>query len=160
MDASEGKQLIPACAAAHRQTRFFGEERRNLGGRILRDIGKRTLRDDVSAVRACLRTHFNHPIRLGENLRVMVNENDGVSVGNQVAHDADQADDVCRMQTDGRLIQHIKHAGRPVADGAGKRMRWRSPVERRGGRAVGGSGSQAPNPSAALRHFGTNRRCF
>ena len=89
MDAPEGKQLIPSCAAAHRQACFFGEERRNPGGGILRDIGKRTLRDDVSAVRACLRPHFNHPIRLGENLRVVVNENDGVSVGNQVAHDAD-----------------------------------------------------------------------
>ena len=63
-------------------------------------------------------------------------------------------DDVCRMQTDGRFIQHIKHAGRPVADGAGKLHALAFAGGERGGRSGRGSGSQAPDPSAERRHFG------
>ena len=42
------------------------------------------------------------------------------------------------MQTDGRLIQHIKHAGRPVADGAGKLHALAFAGGECGGRAVEG----------------------
>lgn len=59
----------------------------------------------------------------------MVDQNDGVAVGDQIVHHTGQAHDIRRVQADGRLVKHIEDAGRAVAHCAGQLLRWRSPVE-------------------------------
>ena len=68
----------------------------------------------------------------------MIDENDGIAVRHEVVHHSGEAHDVGRVQTDARLIEHIEHAGRAVAHGAGQlhplplasRERRRGAVER------------------------------
>ena len=50
----------------------------------------------------------------------MIDENDGIAVRHEVVHHSGEAHDVGRVQTDARLIEHIEHAGRAVAHGAGQ----------------------------------------
>ena len=66
----------------------------------------------------------------------MVDKDDRVAVGNQVVHDAVQADDVRGVQPDGWLIQHVQHAGGAVANGAGQLHTLAFPGGERRGRAV------------------------
>ena len=50
----------------------------------------------------------------------MVDQHDGVAVRQKVVHDAEQALHVGGVEPDRRLVQHVEHARRPVADGAGE----------------------------------------
>ena len=72
----------------------------------------------MAAVGSCLRPHLYDPVSLLQNLRIVIHENDGVAVGYQIVHYTGETDDVRGVQTDGRLVQHIKDAGCAVADGA------------------------------------------
>ena len=84
------------------------------------------------------RSHLDEPIRLFQNLRIMVDQQHRIPVRHQVAYHAVQSHDVGRMQPDGGLVKHIQHTGRPVAYRPGKlhplplsgREGGRSPVER------------------------------
>ena len=66
------------------------------------------------------RAHFNEPVGVFQNLRVVVHQDDGVAVGNQVPHDPPEALTIGGVQTDGGLVQHVEHPGGPVADGPGQ----------------------------------------
>ena len=46
----------------------------------------------------------------------MIHQQHGVTVPDQIVHDAVQSDDIGRMQSDGRLIQHVQDARRAVPD--------------------------------------------
>ena len=50
----------------------------------------------------------------------MVDQNDGIAVGDQIVHHTGQAHDIRRVQADGRLVKHIEDAGRSVAHCAGQ----------------------------------------
>ena len=65
-----------------------------------------------------LRAHFHQVVRRGQDARVVIDHHYRVAVGQQVAHDAQQAVDVGRMQADRGLVQHVKHAGGAIAHGA------------------------------------------
>ena len=65
------------------------------------------LRDDMAAFCTGFRAHFNEPIGLAQNLRVVVDKQNGVAVVDEIVHHAGEADDVRRVQADGRLIEHI-----------------------------------------------------
>ena len=82
--------------------------------------GHRALCNDAAALCAGLRPHLNDPVGFVQDLRVVIDENDGIAVRHQVVHHSGEAHDVGRVQADGRLIQHIEHAGRAVAHGAGQ----------------------------------------
>lgn len=60
-------------------------------------------------------TDFDEPVRLAEDLDVVVDENDGVPVLQQVSHDAEQSVHIGGMQADGGFVQDVEHAGRLVA---------------------------------------------
>ena len=66
----------------------------------------------------------------------MVDQNDGVAVIHQIVHHAGEADDVGRVQTDGRLIQHVEDARRAVAHGTGQLHPLALAGGERGSRAV------------------------
>ena len=84
------------------------------------DIGNTSLRNDMAAPGAGIRPHFDEPVRLRENLRLVIDQYHGISVGDQITHHAGQPDDVGRMQPDRRFIQHIQDARGTVADGTGQ----------------------------------------
>ena len=68
----------------------------------------------------------------------MVDHNNRIAIAKQIIHHTQQAFDIGRMEADRRLIEHIEHAGRAVAHGAGQlhplplagRERRRGAVER------------------------------
>ena len=96
------------------------------------------------------RSHFDYPVCLGEDLRVVIDEDDGVSVIDEILHDADKADDVCRMEPDGRLVQDIKNARRPVSDGAGKLHSLSLPGRESRGGTIQQRDIQGPDPAVFL----------
>ena len=78
----------------------------------------------------------------------MIDEQDGVAVRHQVVHDAVQAHDVRRVQTDGRLVEDVQHARRPVPHRAGKLHPLALPRGERGGRPVEGQVGEPQVPQA------------
>ena len=98
----------------------------------------RSLRDDMPAGRARARAHFHQMVGFGEYLRVVIDQQHGIAVGHQIAHHAREADDVGGMQADGRLVQHVEHAGCAVAHSAGKLHPLPLAGGERGGGAVKG----------------------
>ena len=92
----------------------------DLGARVGGDLRDRALGDDVSALRAGGGAHFDEPVRVLEDLGIVIDQHDRVAVGDQVAHHAAQALDVRGMQADGRLVEHVEHAGGAVAHRAGQ----------------------------------------
>ena len=99
---------------------FSGEERPDLGLRLCLQISYRPFGNDMSTLSSRFRPHLDHPVGLFQDLGVVVHQNDRVAIGHEVVHHTGQAHDVRRMQADGRLIQHIEHAGGAVADGPGQ----------------------------------------
>ena len=79
-----------------------------------------SFRNDHPAFCSRFRSHLDKPVGILKDLCIMIDQQNGVSVSHKVMHDAAQADDICRMQPDGRFIQHIQDAGRSVAHRAGK----------------------------------------
>ena len=55
-----------------------------------------------------------------EHAHVMVHDHHGIAVRHQVVHHAEQPIHVRGMQADGRLVEHIQHAGGAVAHGTGE----------------------------------------
>ena len=74
----------------------------------------------MAALSARFGAHFDDPVGLLQNLRVVVDQDDGVAVGDEIVHHAGKPHDIRRVQTDRRLVEHIEDAGRAVAHGAGE----------------------------------------
>ena len=94
MNDAVGKELFFPRAPPQLCFRRSGEERPDLGDGIFFDRGDRPLGNDVAALRAGLGTHFHDPVRFLQNLRVVVNEDHGVSVRHEIVHHAGQPHDV------------------------------------------------------------------
>ena len=75
-----------------------------------------SLRDHPAAGSSGSRPHFDDPVRLCKNLRIVIHQHHRISIGNQILHHAGQPHDIGGMQTDGRLIQHIQDARGAVPD--------------------------------------------
>ena len=74
----------------------------------------------MATARACHRAHLHQVVARGKHMGVVVDHDDGVAVGHEVAHHAKEAFDICRVQADRRLVEHIEDAGRAVAHGTGQ----------------------------------------
>ena len=59
-------------------------------------------------------------VGMAQYLRVVVDQHDGVSVGDQVVHNTRETCDVGRMKADGGFVEHIHHARSTVAHCAGQ----------------------------------------
>ena len=64
--------------------------------------------------------HLHQPVGGPQHLGVMLHQNDGVAVACQVPDDPQQALHIGGMQPDGRLVQHIQHAGALAAHRPGQ----------------------------------------
>ena len=126
------------CAAARacESRRRPGKKRPDLGGFVSDERIDGALRHNAAALCAGLRTHFDDPVCLREDLRVVIHKQDGISVGDEVVHDRVQPGDICGMQADRGLVQHVEHAGRPVAHRASELHALPLAGRERGGGAV------------------------
>ena len=64
--------------------------------------------------------HFNEMVGGFEHTHVMVHDHHGIAVRHQVMHHAEQPVHVRGVQANGRLVEHIQHAGGAVAHGTGE----------------------------------------
>ena len=78
-----------------------------------------------------------------EHLGIVVHEDDRVAVGHEVVHDPGQSLQVGRVQTDGRLVQHVQHARGAVAHRPGQLDALPLAGGERGGGAVEAEVAQA-----------------
>ena len=86
----------------------------------LLDLVYRTSSDYTAAACSGNGAHLDQIVGFRQYARIVVDNNHGVAVIHQIAHHAHQAVDIGGMQADRRLVQHIKHARRPVAHHAGE----------------------------------------
>ncbi len=122
-------------------------------------LGKRPLRDDPPAVSARARPHLHEPVCGGQDARVVVHHDHRVAVGEQIAHHLDEPVDVGGVQADGRLVQHVQHAGGSVAHGAGQLHALALSGGQRGAPRDRARDSPAPNRRGGAPCAGTTRRC-
>ena len=76
--------------------------------------------DHVTAACSGDGAHIDQIVGFRQYARIVVDNDHGVAVAYQVAHHTNQAVDICRMQANRGLVQHIKHACRSVAHHAGE----------------------------------------
>ena len=88
--------------------------------RIRRDLLYCSFAEDPAALPAGLGAELDDPVREGEDLRVVIDEDDGVAVHDQVLHDARQSLDVGGMQADGGLVEDVENTGGAVSHRPGK----------------------------------------
>ncbi len=103
---------------AHDLRVFAREERRDERMRTALHIPYRALRDHRAAVRAGARPHFDDPVGRAQHARIVVDDDHGVALRLQIAHHAEQAVHVRRVQANRRLVEHIHRAGQLAAHGA------------------------------------------
>ena len=117
MRPSAKRSLFPAGRQRGGRRAQKGSDHR-LG--VLLNFWHSALSDDVTTARTGFGAHLDDPIGLGQHLGVVIHQYHRVTVLDQIVHDAGQAHDVGRVQADGRLVQHVEHAGGAVADRAGQ----------------------------------------
>ena len=78
-------------------------------------FGRRALGDDAAAFLARARPHFDQMLRMLEHMDIVVHDDDRIAVCQKVVHHAEESLDICRMQADRRLVEHVENACRPVA---------------------------------------------
>ena len=115
LNRAEVKQVRLVRPRAHLHGRFTGQECADFRLRVSRNRVDRALCDHIAAVFSGLRSHLDEPVRVLEDFRVVIHQHDRVAVRDQIAHNTAQTLDIGRMQANGRLIEHIQHAGRAVA---------------------------------------------
>jgi len=52
--------------------------------------------------------HVDHVVRDGDHVRVVLHHQDGVALIAKLPQDGDQALVVARVQSDGRLVEHVE----------------------------------------------------
>ena len=103
------------------QTIGLGAQKRSDAAALrLLDLVYPTSGDHIAAARSGNGAHLDQIVGFRQHARVVVDNNHGVAVAYQVAHNANQAIDIGRMQADRRLVQHIKHTCRSITHHAGK----------------------------------------
>ena len=84
--------------------------------RIRHDVGGGAFRDDLTAMNAGARPDIDDVIGGEDRVLVMLDHNDGIAEIAQAAQGFEQPRIVALMQTDRRLIEHVKHASQSRAD--------------------------------------------
>ena len=80
----------------------------------------RTFCDHVAATRSGFRTHLNDPVRFRKDLCIVIYQQYGISIRDQIVHHTVKTDDIRRMKADRRFIQYIQHPCRAVSDCPGQ----------------------------------------
>ncbi len=119
----------------------------------------RALGHDLPAEPPPARAKIHHPVGGGDQAHIVLDQQHGVAQVAQGAQHLDQAGIVARVQTDGRLIQHVEHAGQPRAEQGRQPQPLRLARRERGGGALEGQVAQAnlDQPPDALLQIGHDR---
>ena len=118
-DRAVRKKLLPADLRENAQM-TSGQVRPDNGAGILLHIIDRPFPENPSAAGSRFGSHFNHPVRCLQDLRIMIHQNHRISVCQKIRHDRFQPFDIRRMKADGRFIQYIQHAGGAVSHRPGQ----------------------------------------
>ena len=86
MNLPIGKHFGGVCLLSYRLLGLPGEERSDHGNGIPGEFRYGSLCDHFTAVGAGSGTHLDDPVCLGEDLGVMVNQQDGIAVRDQIVH--------------------------------------------------------------------------
>ena len=103
---------------SHLRTQALGlcaQKRGDAAALRLLDLVYRTSGDHIAAACSGDGAHLDQIVGFRQYARIVVDNNHGVAVAYQVAHNANQTVDICRMQANRRLVQHIEHTRRSVA---------------------------------------------
>ena len=88
------------CVVASHRALIAGEIHANNGIVVIFNFSYSSFSDDRASLCPGFRSHLNEPVRFLQDLRVMVDQQNGVPVPYQVVHDTVQSDNICGMQTD------------------------------------------------------------
>lgn len=97
-----------------------GQKWADLGTGVLLDLCQRALCNDLSALRACFGPQLDQPVCPGQHLGIVVHQDHGIAVCQQILHHTDQPLLIGRMQPDGWLVQHIQYPGGSVTHRPGQ----------------------------------------
>src|SRR5262245_35704548 len=103
--------IIGARAIPRRGARLAEKAARE-ASRIGADVVGRSLGDDAPSLRASPRTELDDPVGRGEELEVVLDGEHGVAQGDQARERREQAVDVPRVKTGGRLVEQKQRASR------------------------------------------------
>ena len=121
-------QVIAPCSSYNKTlavagTQFFGNFDPATTGEVIRrngirmqDIVERTRRDDPAALASGQRSHINDIVRRPHHILVVLDHDDRIARIAQLLEAADQPLVVALVQTDGRLVENIKHVHQLRAD--------------------------------------------
>jgi hypothetical protein len=103
-------------AGGHRDREFAGQILAGERARIGHDLAGRALGDDLAAMHAGAGADIDHIVGGADGVLVMLDHDHGVAEVAQVLERFQQPVIVALVQADGRLVQHIEHAGQARAD--------------------------------------------
>ena len=72
------------------------------------DLFRRALGDNLATTVPALRTHGYDPVRLRDDIEIVLNDDDRVARVHQPMQDPNQFLYIGHVQPDGRLIQHVQ----------------------------------------------------
>ena len=84
-----------------------GEIRSDDRIRVFSDVTDRPFGDHRSSVRSGTASHFHQPVCFLQDLCIMIYQQDRIAVPDKIMHHTVQPYNICRMQTNGRLVQNI-----------------------------------------------------
>src|SRR5207245_7667837 len=77
---------------------------------MLRDLFGRALGDDVAALVAALGTEVDDPVRGLDDVKVVLDDDDGVPLVDELVENLEQAAGVLEVQAGGRLVEDVDGA--------------------------------------------------
>ncbi len=105
--------------AGLRQAQVLGQPRAGHAARVPRDVLGRPGGEDVTAVRAAARAHVDEVVGGGEQVQVVIDDDDRGAGFQQPVEHAGQGGHVERVQAGGRLVEDVQHAALAAAQPGG-----------------------------------------
>ena len=115
-----------------RQAQVLGQPGPGDAAWIARDVLRRALGHDAAPVGAAARAHVDEVVRRGEQVEVVVDDDDGGPGPEQPVEDPDEGANVKRVQPGGRLVEDVQRPALAAAQPEAIRSRWASPPDRDG----------------------------
>ena len=120
VDGAVGEDLVLRGLAADDDRCLAGDERGDEAVRGLGDVRQWSAGNQQPSPGSRAWADLEQPVRPAQQRGVVIHQDHGVAVCEQVLHDAEQPLDIGRVQPDARLVQDVERAGGVVAYGAGE----------------------------------------
>ena len=110
-----GRRLL-----AHHHLRLAGDEGRHEAGGVSDGLGERGVDQHGAARHPGAGPDLEEPVGAGQEVGVVVDDEHGVAVRDEIPHDAQEAVHVGGVEADAGLVQDVEDAGGAVAHGPGE----------------------------------------